>query len=172
MHDDRPLILTAKLDYASQASFYELRQRYFPSGRNMIPAHLSLFNRLPGDVLGPIISDLEESSSGRNDIPAVVSGLRFLGKGVAYTLDAPGLAALRAELAERWEQLLGPQDLQGISPHVTIQNKVDPATAKSLYRHLSSTFTPTRVTVEGVSLWRYLGGPWVHLRDFRFLENA
>ena len=61
-----------------------------------------------------------------------VPGLRFLGRGVAYDLLSPDAEALRARLATRWRELLGPQNSQPIRPHVTIQNKVEPAEARQL----------------------------------------
>lgn len=163
----KPLILTAKFDEASQARLDRLREQYFPSERNMIPAHLSLFNQLPPRMTG-LISDLEEACDGQGRIQGRFDGLRFLGKGVAYTLRAPQLLSFRADLAQRWERWLAPQDLQKLSPHVTVQNKVHPQTAKALHAHLASTFEPMETVIEGVSLWRYLGGPWEIVRDLYF----
>lgn len=167
--DTHPLILTAKFDEASQAVFDGLRERYFPPERNVIPAHLSLFNQLPGEMTGNILTTLAEACAGQTRIPAQVDGLRFLGKGVAYTVHAPDLGRLRSGLARSWEPWLGPQDRQKLSPHVTVQNKADPLSARTLYNHLASTFAPMEAVVEGVSLWRYLGGPWEPVREFDFL---
>lgn len=50
------------------------------------------------------------------------------------------------------------------------QNKVDPQTARPLYDHLSATFEHREVIVEGLALWRYLGGPWEPVQDFYFRE--
>lgn len=165
-----PLILTARLDEASQAAFHALRERHFPLERNMIPAHLSLFNRLPGGELETISRDLSQTATQHRRLPARLDGLRFLGKGVAYTLRAPGLVALRQEIAAVWEPWLAPQDRRKLSPHVTVQNKVDPQTARSLYDHLSATFEPREVIVEGLALWRYLGGPWEPVQNFYLRE--
>jgi hypothetical protein len=165
--ENSPLILTAKFDEGSQARLDGLRERYFPPERNMIPAHLSLFNQLPPRIT-VLLSDLEETCADQGRIETRFGGLRFLGKGVAYTVDAPELKKFRAELARRWQPWLEAQDLQKLSPHVTVQNKVDPRTAKALYAHLASTFEPFEAIVEGVSLWRYLGGPWEPVRDLYF----
>lgn len=164
----QPLILTATLDDASQAGFDALRERYFPPERNMIPAHLSLFNQLPGERLEDIGEDLARTAAEQSRIPARVEGLRFLGKGVAYTLHAPGLVGLRHGLARGWEPWLGPQDRRKLSPHVTVQNKVDPQAARELHDYLRATFEPREATIEGVTLWRYLGGPWELVQEFRF----
>lgn len=165
-----PLILTARLDDVSQAALDALRERYFLPERNMIPAHVSLFNQLPGDRLDAVRRDLALLAAEHRRMPARLDGLRFLGKGVAYTLHAPGLVELRRELARSWEPWLGTQDLQKLSPHVTIQNKAAPDTARELYERLSAAFEPRGAVVEGLALWRYLGGPWEALNDFRFAE--
>lgn len=162
----RPLILTARLDPLSQIAFDALREQHFPPERNHIPAHLSLFHRLPGDLEETLREDLLEECSSRSVIPALITGLRFLGKGVACTLESPGLQSLHASLSLCWRPHLAAQDRQRLSPHVTIQNKAPPRTAKTLYTHLAATFEPAPATVEGLSLWRYLGGPWQHLEDF------
>lgn len=133
----------------------------------MIPAHLSLFNQLSPEIPG-LIHDLRDACAGQSPIPGTFDGLRFLGKGVAYTLSAPRLNTFREDLKQRWNNWLEPQDLQRLSPHVTVQNKVDPQTARALHVHLSSTFEPIGTVIEGVSLWRYLDGPWEHLLDLHF----
>ena len=79
---------------------------------------------------------------------------------MAYELSSPGLWALRRELANRWEPWLGAQDRQGFKPHVTVQNKVSPGRARALHEQLQATFSPFEVEGLGLSLWRYLGGPW------------
>jgi len=61
---------------------------------------------------------------------------------VAYTLDAPELAALRAGLAAAWEPWLTPQDRQRHAPHVTVQNKVAPAVARALHEMSSRRSEP------------------------------
>jgi hypothetical protein len=164
-----PLILTAKFDEASQYLLDGLRERYFPPERNMIPAHLSLFNQLPSEMTS-LIYDLEQACAKQDRIEGRFEGLLFLGKGVAYTLNAPDLVGFRAELAREWEPWFSPQDLRKLSPHVTIQNKVNPQTAKDLHAHLTFTFEPFETAIEGVSLWRYLGGPWEPVRDLYFHE--
>lgn len=164
----RPLILTAKLDGKSQAAFEALRERYFPPQRNVIPAHLSLFNQLPGEQLERVRDDLREICAEVAVFAARVDGLRFLGKGVAYTLSSAELESFHCRLASRWEPWLWPQDRQGLSAHITVQNKVTPQSARRLYNHLQSTSGPAEATIEGVSLWRYLGGPWKPIQEFHF----
>ncbi len=77
-----------------------------------------------------------------------------------YTLHAPTIAAFRARLASVWQAALTAQDRQGWRAHVTVQNKVDPADARALHARLLHDFAPFGGMATGVTLWRYLDGPW------------
>lgn len=43
---------------------------------------------------------------------------------------------------------------------MTVQNKVDPADARALHARLLRDFAPFDGLATGVTLWRYLDGPW------------
>mgnify|MGYP002716522328 CR=1 FL=1 len=170
MTDDAPLILTARFDEASFAHFQAMRQRHFPPARNHIPAHLTLFHHLPGNRLGWITQELERMAEATPPLTGRVTGLRFLGKGVAYEIDCPGIERLREALSGTFADHLTPQDRQRIRPHVTIQNKVAPDEARRLFEDLSAGFQPFSVGVTGFLLWRYRGGPWDAAGRFPFQE--
>ena len=163
-----PLILTLKLDEKSQTYFDRLREAYFPPERNYLRAHLTMFHKLPGDHEGEISSDLQEACRACEAFTLTVTGLRFLGRGVAYELAAPDLKGLRRDLAETWGPWLGAQDQQGFKPHVTVQNKVEPKQARALHEELSAAFAPFEARGEGLSLWRYVGGPWEPIDEHPF----
>jgi 2'-5' RNA ligase len=163
-----PLILTLAMDDASQERFDRLREAHFPPERNYLRAHLTLFHKLPGEQRPKIVSGLEEICRESEPMVLRATGLRFLGKGVAYNLVSPELEALRRALAEHWAPWLGPQDRQRIKPHVTIQNKVSPEEARRLHEELRGAFSPFEVVGEGLLLWRYLGGPWEPVDAFPF----
>lgn len=93
-----------------------------------------------------------------------------LGRGVAYRIQAPLLDRLREALVDAWLPLLSAQDRAGFRPHITIQNKAEPAEAKALSSALTATFEPVRFTIVGLDLWRYLGGPWKAAGQFRFRQ--
>ncbi len=128
-----------------------------------------MFHKLPGEHEAEIFGDIEEACL-RESFSLSVTGLRFLGKGVAYELTSPKLAALRKRLATSWRPWLGAQDSQGFKAHVTVQNKVAPKQARALYRELSAAFTPFEAQGTGLSLWRYVGGPWEPV-DTRFFAE-
>ncbi|CAN5783302.1 hypothetical protein BH18ACT11_BH18ACT11_15610 [soil metagenome] len=125
----QPLILTLKMDDRSQEHFDRLRELYFPPERNYLSAHLTLFYKLPGEHQAVISADLQDLCLHQTPFTLNTSGLRFLGRGVAYELYSPELVSIRNDLVRRWEPWLGPQDRQGFKPHVTVQNKVSPESA-------------------------------------------
>lgn len=168
--DEVPLILTLALDAESQAFFNKLRQQHFPPARNFLAAHVTLFHHLPGAQHAAIADSLTAVAAEQALLPLAVTGLRFLGRGVAYTLENRTLQTLHKHLQTHWQPYLTPQDQQKLSPHVTVQNKVDPATARALHAKLSADFQPFEATGTGLQLWAYRGGPWEALEHFAF-EN-
>ncbi|WP_457091602.1 2'-5' RNA ligase family protein [Microvirga sp. P5_D2] len=168
MADAAPLILTLALDKQSFTFFDGQRRRYFPPARNFIPAHLTLFHHLPGAHNGKIQDKLETETTRRNCFSLTVTALRSLGRGVAYNLQSHELTDLRSNLASEWAHWLTPQDRQKHQPHVTVQNNVEPPTARALLATLSEAFVPFAVQGIGLDLWRYRGGPWEMVSEFPF----
>ena len=163
-----PLILSLLLDAASRAFYDRAREQWCPAARNDLRAHVTLFHHLPGAQLVAIKEHLAAACAHHEPAGVTVTGLRSLGRGVAYTLHAPEIAQLRAQLAARWRNDLTPQDRQGWRPHVTIQNKVSPAEARALLDQLTAAFIPLGGAARGLSLWHYRGGPWEKEADFLF----
>jgi 2'-5' RNA ligase len=162
------LILTLAFDEPAFAYFERLRQRHFPPERNFLPAHLTLFHHLSGVERPAIEAELAALAAVQAPLVLEVDGVRFLGRGVAFTLHSPGLARVRQRLAAAWQPWLGAQDRQPFRPHVTIQNKVDPDSARELRDLLLAGFGPFAVEGRGLRLWRYLGGPWEALLEVPF----
>lgn len=163
----QPLIVSLVLDPAAQERFDALRRAHFPADRLVVGAHVSLFHALPGEEQERVQQDLEQGAA-RDAFDVEVSRVRSLGKGVAFDLRSPELSALHADLQQRWDGLLSPQDRQRLSAHVTVQNKVTPDAARRLLGALQQGFAPYAVRAEGLALWRYAGGPWEPLADYAF----
>jgi len=168
MTPDAPLILTLAFDGRSFAFFDAQRRRYFPPERNLIPAHLTLFHKLPAEHETAIATTLAAAAAQQSPMRLDVTGLRSLGRGVAYVLSSPALARFRYGLAKEWALWLTLQDRQKHQPHVTVQNKVDPGEARALLAELAAAFEPFTVTGIGLDLWRYRGGPWEKAQSFPF----
>ena len=97
-----------------------------------------------------------------------VTGLRSLGRGVAFTLENEELHALHRRLQAAFAAHLTPQDQQKLQPHVTIQNKVDPAVARQLLVALQADFAPFGAVGTGLHLWAYRNGPWESVAELPF----
>ena len=126
----------------------------------MVDAHLTLFHQLPPSAGDELKHRLSQETRGVRAPRAKVTGLMSLGRGVAYRIEAPELAAIREGLADAFAGLLTPQDAGRWRPHVTIQNKVRPVLAKTVLTALSRDFVPREVEVAGLASWAYRGGPW------------
>ena len=163
-----PLILTLALDEAAFGRLDALRRAHFPAALNRIPAHVTLFHRLPGEAEGAVRGALRQACGGEAPLPVRFPALVPLGRGVALRAEAPGVAALRARLAAAWAAWLTPQDRQPWRPHATIQNKVAPEEARATLLRLAEGFAPWEATATGLLLWRYLGGPWERLAFLPF----
>jgi hypothetical protein len=129
---------------------------------------LTLFHHLPGAEHAAIDAKLAELCQDEAPAPFHTTGLRFLGRGTAYTVQMPAVAALRKRLADMWQPWLTAQDRQPWQPHITVQNKVAPDIAKRMHQALRNDFSPHYGLVTGISVWRYLGGPWESSGDRLF----
>ncbi len=158
--DPAPLILTLALDADSQAYFDELRRRHFPPKINYLAAHVTLFHHLPGPDEAALTARLAAICQAQGALPVRVTGVRSLGRGVAFALENAGLRALHRRLQTDFAAHLTPQDQQKLQPHVTVQNKVEPAAARQLLADLQAGFVPFAATGTGLKLWAYRGGPW------------
>ena len=154
-----PLIMTALFDPHSFDVLDGLRRRYFPAAQNRVPAHATLFHHLPGTDLRAIVERMRRDCAATAPLPFTVASTRFLGRGVAYEIDCPGLVRLRAGFAAAWKDGLTAQDRQGYKPHATIQNKVSSDEARDARVRLDA-LLPISGTVDGLALWHYRGGPW------------
>ena len=161
------LILLATLGSADFARLDALRRRHYPADRNRVPAHLTLFRSLPPSAEDEIRRDLIQISS-HSAPQAIEQGFIDLGGGVAVRVRSDGLDRIREELAQHLHGLLGAQDRGGWIPHVTIQNKVEPKTARALLHSLQKDFRPRPLRIAGLELVRYLDGEWERVASFPF----
>jgi 2'-5' RNA ligase len=165
---DPPLVLTLEMDGESFARFNELRRRFYAPGRNLVPAHVTIFNRLPSGRAREIKALLRATAAWRNPIDVTVGEVKALERGVAVFLRSPQLHALREKLAAEWRPFLAEPDLAAYRPHVTIQNNVSTAEARATQRQVSAGRLPHSLRGVGLHLWRYRDGPWEDEQLFRF----
>ena len=163
-----PLIVTALPDAAASSRFDAWRRAHYPAHLNRVPAHITLFHRLPADDRDAIEDVLADRCWELDPLDARAAGLVGMGRGVAIMVESPALVRLRTEFARRWSGWLSPQDRRPLAPHVTIQNKVAPSKARQTLQALEPLFEPFSFTIEAVRIWRYKGGPWERLATFPF----
>ena len=162
-----PLIVTAELAREDFAWLETLRRTHYPADRNQVPAHLTLFRSLPPSAESEVRQILR-SEAERPPPRAWIAGAVDMGGVVAFRVASDELDRLRSDLSERLHGLLSAQDGPGWSPHVTIQNKVEPRIAKALARSLECHRAGEPLKVAGLGLYRYLGGPWEMLQLYPF----
>ena len=162
-----PLIVTAELAPEDFAWLNDLRLRHYPTERNRVPAHLTMFHAIAPSAEAELRQILRAMSE-EPPPQAWIAGVMNLGGGVAFRIASDGLDGIRTEIAHRLRGLLTAQDSAGWSAHVTIQNKVSPREAKALIQALGENFAHRPIRISGLGLHRYLGGPWQTLRTFSF----
>jgi 2'-5' RNA ligase len=160
-----PLVVTLALPDAVQEELDALRRRWFPAGRTAVGAHLTLFHALPGELEAQVRTDLAAVAA-PGPVGVRLSSVMSLGRGAAYAVESPDLVRRHDELQRGWWPHLTRQDQQRLRAHVTLQNKVDPAVARTTVETLRASFSPSDVEAPGFDLWRYDGGPWTHLTRF------
>lgn len=155
-----PIIVSAEFGAADFAKLDGLRRAHFPPARNVLPAHLTLFHHLPPSLETEIDARLRHETRGVPAPAALITGVMNLGRGTALRIESSGLSAIRDRLADAFSAMLTPQDRVGWRPHVTIQNKVDPAEARALQAELKASFRTVPLVIAGLAAWHYRGGPW------------
>lgn len=162
------LIVTAKLGNGDAGWLTAERRAHFPPERNHLPAHLTMFHALPPSSESEVVGILKRLTGEHAPPPAMLSELMSLGRGVAYRVRSEALDLIREEIAEAFHGLLSAQDAGGWRPHITIQNKVEPREAKALLAAKAAQFEPRPLSIKGLALHRYRGGPWEDVGDWSF----
>ncbi len=165
-------VVTLQVAEDQQQQLDALRTAHFPARLNKVPAHITLFHFLPRDRAAVIDAEFEKLAAVHPVFEMRVTGLRHLGRGVAYTLHSDELQAIHARLAETFKDDLNSQDRQRYSPHIVIQNKVDAEKSRALFLSLSANFEPFVLSARGLLLWNYLGGPWELAASYCFQKPS
>ena len=161
------LIVTADLAEVDFGWLEGLRRKHYPFERNQVPVHLTIFHGLPPSAELEVRARLSRFAN--QAVPrAMVAGLMDLGGGVAFRVVSEDLDRMREDLAADLHGLLGAQDIGGWRPHITIQNKVSSGKARELRNSLERDFHPRSLSIKGLGLHRYLGGPWERIAAYPF----
>ena len=161
------LIVTAELGARDFAWLDQLRRAHYPPERNQVAAHLTIFHSLPPSATGELQSRLKRLAAAASP-RASIEGLMDLGGGVAFRVVSTELDRIREDLLNDLHGLLGAQDLGGWRPHITIQNKVPPKESRALVQSLERGFAPRPLSIAGLGIHRYMGGPWERVAIYPF----
>ena len=165
-----PIIVAAEFGPADFAWLDGLRRTHFPPERNQIAAHLTLFHHLPPSLLAELDTRLKAATRHARCPAATIGEPMLLGRGVALRVRSEALLRLRADLADAFDGILTPQDQAGWRPHVTIQNKAEPAVAKVLHASLVADPSIARpLAIAGIATHYYRGGPWEPIARYAFI---
>ncbi|MEA3061429.1 MAG: hypothetical protein QOJ94_1210 [Sphingomonadales bacterium] len=162
-----PLIVTATFGDGDNGWLQELRRKHYPADRNRVPAHLTLFRQLPPSAEDEVARRLAASAAAQAP-RAEIAGVMDLGEGTALRVESEGLREIRGDLAAALHGLLTAQDQGPWTPHVTLQNKVEPKQARRLQQQLAITVQPRPLALKGLALWRYRDGPWEPVKTWSF----
>jgi 2'-5' RNA ligase len=164
-----PLVLTLELDGRAFAALDALRRRFYPTERNAVPAHVTLFHQLPGEHAREVKALLSMAAAAQRPIELMGAEAREINRGVAVFFRSPQLLSLRDGLAQEWWPWLTEQDRAGFRPHITIQSGVSRSQARATLREVGSAIQSLRrMQGTGVHLWRYIGPGWEDVRLVRF----
>ena len=163
-----PFIVTAELppDIFSWAD--RLRRAHFPSERNHLEAHVTLFHSLAPSLLGELKPLLARLAGEFTAPDARITGLMDLGRGTALAITCPAMLELRAQIADNFHGALTSQDSHAPRLHITVQNKVTAQEATALQRQLASMAIERQFRFAGLGLHLYRGGPWEALGRWPF----
>ena len=162
-----PLLVTAELPRDVFAWAEGLRRKHFPPERNKVRAHVTLFHALPPSVYDEVRRMLAELA-GEPPPPARITGVMRLAGGTAFHIVSPALDALHAEMVERLHGVLGVPDRARRKLHVTVQNKVAAAEARTLQVELAGAWRPETFAFAGLSLHRFRDGRWADAGTWPF----
>ncbi|RYF80913.1 MAG: 2'-5' RNA ligase family protein, partial [Chitinophagaceae bacterium] len=114
-----PLILTLSLNEEAFLFFDRLRKQHFPTERNFLSAHLTLFHHLPSNET-KILKDILLQTTIQSAFPLTVTDVVSIGLGVAFKIESQPLVNLHKQLQQKWQDWLIPQDKQKLWPHITV----------------------------------------------------
>jgi hypothetical protein len=169
--DRTPHIVLAVLPDALQARLDGLRRTHYPPDRNRTRAHCTLFHAIPGMVAAELI-DMLATLTAQTPLPrARIDRVIDLDSGTALGLFSPDLIAVRETLADHFHGLLTGGDAVPPRLHVTIQNKVDRPTARTLQRTLGATWQPVDALIPALAVHRVVDGVWLPVGTWRFRQK-
>lgn len=160
------LIITLKIDEASQIFFNEKRKQYFPAYANFIDAHITLFHKLPSNK--KIVYDTLQVLSNMEVFNMEVSAITNIENFVAYNIASSTLQNIHANVQACFAGMLNEKDKEILWPHVTVHNKATVYKAFKIHEKLLKDFKPFCITAIGFTTWYYTKKEWLKKDDYLF----
>ena len=163
---DIPLVITLKIDEPSQLFFDKQRTAYFPPHANYVPAHITLFHKLPAG--NPAVENGLTAFAKHLAFELNVTDIILQKTSVAYSIQSKKLQQIHAQMQQTFEPYLIHNDRKLLTPHITIQNKVTAYKAYKTHAFLIADFKPFMVQALGYTSWYYVKGYWEKKKEYLF----
>ena len=160
------LIITLKIDEASQVFFDEQRNTHFPAHANFVPAHITLFHKLPGSNI--IIENGLAAFAKLSSFELLITNIIVQKTSVAYSIESEILQHLYAQMQKTFDPYLISNDRKILTPHITIQNKVTAYKAYKTHALLMKDFKPFVVQALGFTSWYYVKNYWEKKEEYLY----
>ena len=161
-----PLVVTLKIDEPSQLFFNEKRTAHFPANANYVPAHITLFHKLPAD--NPVLENALATFAKYPAFKLLITDIMLHNASVAYSIQSDALQKLHAQMQQTFAPYLIRNDRKILTPHVTIQNKVTAYKAYKTHALLLADFKPFVLQALGYTSWYYVKGYWEMKEEYLF----
>ena len=161
-----PLVITLKIDEPSQLFFDAQRTAHFPAHANYVPAHITLFHKLPVDNF--VIENGLATFAKHPAFELLITDTMLHNSSVAYSIQSETLQKLHAQMQHTFAPFLIRNDKKILTPHITIQNKVTAYKAYKTHVLLLADFKPFVVQALGFTSWYYVKGYWEMKEEFLF----
>ncbi len=168
MINKKSLIITLKIDDASQDFFNEKRKQYYPAYANFVDAHITLFHKLPSDK--NIIYQTLQQLCNTHAFNMQVVDIKNIDNFVAYDIVSPALQNIHATMQATFTNMLNEKDRETLWPHITIHNKATVYKAFKTHKKLLEDFKPFSITIIGFTTWYYAKKEWIKKEDYLFTK--
>ena len=161
-----PLVITLKIDEPSQLFFDKQRRAHFPPHANYVPAHITLFHKLPAG--NPAVENGLTAFAKHLAFELNVTDIILQKTSVAYSIQSKTLQQIHAQMQHTLAPYLIRNDRKILTPHITIQNKVTAYKAYKTHALLLADFKPFVVQAIGYTSWYYVKGYWEMKEEYLF----
>lgn len=164
------LIVTIKMQDEALAFFNALRKRYYPAHCNYVHAHITVFHKLPSNLI--VIDESLKKFAQRDTFNLEITSIKQINSSVLFTIDSPELMSIHKQLKKQFNHFLTFKDRKHLRPHITVQNKVTVYKAQQTALLLQKDFIPFSTQAIGFATYLFHKNKWTHQQDYLFTPNS